>query len=145
MKKKKNFLIWCGNAGLGKTHLGAALVEWALKNFSSYRKYKESDLQKKVRGSMNEAKGDYLDYLKFFIDDELLMIDDIGRDGHSDWREEILIETVDQRYNSLLPTIFTSNLSSKEIIEKYHERISGRLFAKENCIIEIMDGKDHRQ
>lgn len=145
MKVKKHFLVWCGNKGCGKTYLGSALVEWSIKNFGSFRKHTESDLQKKVRASMNEEKGDYLDYLKFEIDDELLMIDDIGRDGWSTWREEILIETVDQRYNSMKPTIITSNLCRKDFEEKYHERIADRLFAKENFVIETMDLESKRQ
>lgn len=145
MQKKQHFLVWCGNKGIGKTHLGAALVDWAIKNFNSYRKHKESELQKKVRAAMAEEKGDYFDYLKFEIDDDLLMIDDIGRDGWSPFREELLIETIDQRYNSMKPTIFTSNLSRADFEEKYHERIADRLFAKENFVIETMDLISKRQ
>lgn len=145
MKAKKHFLVWCGNAGLGKTHLGAALVEWSLKNFSSYRKHRECELQKKLRAAMTEDRGDYHDYLKYFIDDDLLMIDDVGRDGWTEWREEILIETIEQRYVSMKPTIFTSNLSQKDFEERYNERVASRLFAKENFIIEIMDGVDKRK
>ena len=40
MNKKKNFLIYCGSPGIGKTFLCSAMIEWALKNFQYYQKEK---------------------------------------------------------------------------------------------------------
>lgn len=74
------------------------------------------------------------------IDDQFLMIDDLGISKHNEWREEILFALVDQRYRTGLPTIFTSNLSRNQFIEKYHERVSSRLFSQENIIVEIHQG-----
>lgn len=145
MKNPKNFLVFCGNPGIGKTYLCACLTEWAMTNFTFWKYWNESELLKRVRNSMKEGSGDYLSVLKLLIDDDFLMIDDVGSTGVNEWREEILFDAVDERYNSMKPTIFTSNFTVEEFKNNYHERISSRLFAKENIIIEIHDGIDMRR
>ena len=144
MKEPKNFLIFCGNPGIGKTYFCASLVEWALKNFNSFRYWHEAQLLQRIRDGMDQYKGDYLKDLSFLIDDDFLMIDDIGSQPINDWREEIIFDTIDRRYNSMLPTVITSNLSREQIEEKYHHRIASRLFAKENIIIELHNAEDLR-
>lgn len=145
LRGRKDFLIYCGNPGIGKTYFCAALLENALQNFSSVRYWNESELLKRVRSSMEEVKGDYLESLKLFIDDDFVMIDDIGSTGLNEWRKEIIFDAIDERYNSMKPTVITSNFSVKEFKEYFHERVSSRLFAKDNYIIEILDGQDLRQ
>lgn len=144
LEKPKNFLIYCGNPGLGKTHFCAALTLWAEKTFDSWRYWDESELYRRLRASMDEVKGDYLGTLKLLIDDQLIMLDDIGSTGINQWREEVLFDAIDERYTSMLPTIITSNFSVAEFKKLYHPRICSRLFAKENIIIEILDGVDLR-
>jgi DNA replication protein DnaC len=73
------------------------------------------------------------------------MIDDIGSSGMNDWRREVLFDAIDQRYESTLPTVFTSNLSRKELSDSLGNRAASRLFAKENLIIEMHDQIDRRQ
>jgi len=145
MKKKKNFLIYCGTPGIGKTFLCAALIDWAMKNFHSFRYWKEIDLLKKVRASIEEFKGDYQETLKNLLDDDLIFLDDIGSSGLNEWREEIFFSTIDQRYNNMKPTVITSNFSVKEMEKLYHKRISSRLFSHDSIIIELMDGEDLRK
>lgn len=144
MKNPKNFLIYCGTPGIGKTYVCSALVEWAMTTFRSFRYWNERDLLKKVRASMDEFKGDYLDALNYLIDDELVILDDMGSQEPNSWRKEIFFDAVDARYNSMKPTIITSNFSIEQFRKIYHPRLCSRLFAKENTIIEIMDGVDQR-
>lgn len=146
IKNPKNFLVYCGNAGIGKTHLAAALVEFGLTKFNSFRYWHEGDLLKKVRASIDEYKNsDYLDCLNYLIDDEFIILDDIGSSGLTEWRKEILFEAIDFRYCSMLPTVIITNFSKKEIRSLYHERLASRIFATENIVIEIHDGPDLRQ
>lgn len=144
MKKPKHFLVICGSPGLGKTYICAAFVEWAYSRFKSFRYWNESELLKRVRSSMDEFKGDYLESLKLLIDDEFVMLDDIGSTGLTDWRREVIFDSIDERYNSMLPTVLTTNFSEREIKENFHARVHSRLFSKENIIIEINDGRDKR-
>lgn len=146
MKKPTNFLVYCGSPGIGKTFLCAALTEWIMINFhEDWRYFTENEILKRLRNSMDNEKGDYLDSLKYMLDVEFLIIDDLGSSVKaSDWREEILFAMLDQRYNSMKPTIITSNYSALEFYNKYHHRIYSRLFSQENTIIEIPDGVDYR-
>jgi len=146
MKNPKDFLVYCGSPGIGKTFLCAALTEWAFNKFGNdWRYWKENDLLKKLRDSMDSMQGDYLDVLKYMVDAEFLIIDDIGSSTkQSDWREEVLFAILDQRYNTKKPTMFTSNYGQKEFLEKYHKRVHSRLFSNDNTIIEIPNGVDFR-
>lgn len=144
IKGRKNFLLYLGNAGIGKTYFCSAIYAHVCFRYASFRYWNESELLKRVRSSMDDCKGDYLDALKFLIDDELVILDDIGSTGLNEWRKEIIFDAIDERYNSMKPTVITSNFSIKEFKEFFHERVPSRLFAKENCIIEILDGVDLR-
>lgn len=144
MEKPKHFLVYCGSPGIGKTYFCASLIEWALSSFKSFRYWNESELFKKVRASMEEYKGDYLEALKYMIDDQLVMLDDVGSMGLNEWRKEVIFDAIDERYNTTLPTVITTNYTSKEIKDFFHPRVYSRLFAKENIVIEINDGIDQR-
>lgn len=146
MKNPTNFMIYCGSPGIGKTFLCAALTEWAMKTFGSdWRYWTENNLLKKLRDSMDSVRGDYLDALKYMIDAEFLILDDVGSGVKvNEWREEILFALVDYRYNTMKPTIITSNFCEKDFLQKYHARVHSRLFSKDNTIIEILDGIDYR-
>lgn len=143
MEKKEDMLIFCGNPGVGKTFLCACLVEWALLNFSSFRYYNETQLLTRVRDSI-EGHGDCMKELTQLLDDPLIMIDDIGSNKLNEWREEILFSAIDMRYNSRMPTIITSNFNREQFEKNYNRRLSSRIFAKENIVIEIHNGPDFR-
>jgi DNA replication protein DnaC len=145
MNKKKDFLVYLGNPGIGKTHLCAALVPFALENFDSFRYHTERQLLTKVRESMDLGQGDFLNTLKYNLDDPLVFIDDIGSSGLNDWRKDVLFEAIDMRYNTRLPTVITSNFNIKEFKKAFHPRFTSRLFAACNTIIELDTNEDFRQ
>jgi DNA replication protein DnaC len=117
-----------------------------MKTFGNdFRYWKENNLLKGLRDSMENVQGDYLDVLKYMIDSEFLILDDVGSSVKlTEWREEILFETIDYRYNHLKPTMITSNFCSEDFKKIYHNRIYSRLFSIENTIIEIPHGVDFR-
>jgi len=137
-------LIYCGSPGIGKTYFCAALTEWAFRTFDTFRYWKEADLLKRLRGDMDTYKGDYLQSLKLLTDDQFVILDDVGSTGIREWREEVLFDLVDSRYNTMLPTVITSNFNQADFRKLYHPRICDRLFATENLIIEINDGTSLR-
>lgn len=145
LQEKRNFLVYCGNPGIGKTYFCSALIEWIVTNFNTFRYWNESELLKRVRSSMQEFTGDYLEALKLLIDDEIVIIDDIGSTGLNEWRKEIIFDAIDERYNTMLPTIITSNFSKIEFEKLFHPRLSSRLFSNDNFIVEIHNGQDLRR
>lgn len=147
MKDPKNFLVFLSKPGIGKTYLCAALTEWALETFRSLRYHRERDLLAKLRQGIADGDGDYAKALEYYIDDDLIILDDVGSginpEKHTnrdlEWRAEILFSFLDYRYNSMKPTVITSNFSKRLFESVYSERIASRLFAAENKIITIFD------
>lgn len=145
MKKKKNFLLYLGNPGAGKTHLCAALFEWALRNFSSFRYFTEKELQEYLRKIMIENGWDTHKELERLFDCDLIFMDDFGKLSHTEHKETMFFDAIDIRYNSMKPTVLTSNLSIEEFKKIYEPRLCSRLFNNENIIIESMNDVDYRQ
>jgi DNA replication protein DnaC len=152
MKKPSNFLVYHGAPGIGKTYLCSALTEWSLEQFDSRRYHKEEVLLRRLRLGISESKGEYLDQLQLLIDDDFVILDDVGsginpeRDSKRDleFRREVFFSFLDYRYNCMKPTVITSNFSKDEFEAVYSPRISSRLFASENTIISIPVGTDMR-
>lgn len=145
MKNPENFLVFCGNPGIGKTYLCAALTGWALFKFgTNFRKWTEYDLLRKVREGIDK-NWEQIKCLKDLIDDSLIILDDVGSQSITDWRRDIFFDAIDFRYNSMLPTIITTNMYREDFKTRYHERVYSRVFATENTIIELHDGEDFRQ
>lgn len=117
-----------------------------LQNFATYRIYDEYTLLEKVRQSIAQyAYSDYTTSLKLLLDDELVIINDLGSCAVNEWREEVLFTALDMRYNSMKPTILTTNLSKEDFKEIYHSRVVSRIFAKDNIILELDEAIDWRQ
>lgn len=135
-----------GEPGTGKTYFCAAMVDAMCDRVQHLRYFDERDLLRRIRQGLSESStGDYLGHLQDLLDNQLVILDDIGSSGHNEWREEVLMEAIDLRYRKMLPTIITSNLSRKEFFETYGKRITSRLFAKENTIIDLNGMPDLRQ
>jgi len=154
MKNPKNMLVFIGSPGIGKTYFCAALTEWALTQFQNRRYHKEEKLLRELRKGISEDSGDYLIALELLIDDELIILDDVGSGINPDkityrdleFRREVFYSFLDYRYNKMLPTVITSNFSKEDFLKVYSERIVSRLFASENTIIKIFgEGLDKRQ
>lgn len=144
MNKPKNMLLIHGKPGCGKTRICAALMEWIFKTFSSFRKHRELDMLSYLRDNMGSGS-DYSRILEAKIDDDLIIFDDVGSGINPskitykdlEWRREVFFNFLDTRYNTMLPTIITSNFTRSEFMEVYSDRIASRLFASENKFISL--------
>jgi DNA replication protein DnaC len=154
MKNPKNFLVFTGASGVGKTYFCSALTEWSFLTFNHRRYHREQDLLSKLRSGISEGQGDYLIGLKYLIDDDFVILDDIASGITPDrvtyrdleFRREVFFAFLDYRYNSEKPTVITSNLTRQQFLDIYSERIESRLYATENTIIEMFGNDlDKRQ
>ena len=145
LKNNKNFLVYLGNPGCGKTYFCSSLIPWIHLKLRTYRYWKESDLMKKLRGGISDIKGSYLQTLEYMIDHQMVMYDDMGSTDMTEWRKEIISELINNRYESQKPTVITSNMTREEIQNQFGKRIYSRIFSKENTILEFHDSADLRQ
>lgn len=136
MRKGRDFLIYQGVAGCGKTHFCHSIENDARRfhNFESIRHWKEYTFFERIRNSI-ERGVDYNFETHYLADDDLVIYDDMGSIATREWRNEVLFSLVDFRYNSRKSTVITTNLTHSEIREKLGFRIYSRLFSKENTIL----------
>jgi DNA replication protein DnaC len=74
--------------------------------------------------------------------DGLVVLDDLGREKSSDWTGELVYALVNARYESQLPTIVTTNLTSAELGESPYWPAISRL-AEDGELVRI-DAPDRR-
>ena len=142
----KDFLLYLGNPGCGKTYFCAAMVNYLKEQKKHYIFNFERDFFSVLREEIEKGH-DPIHELEKMGDVPFVIIDDMGSarsDKLSDWQKEMLFNFVDIRAMSRLPTIITSNHYLKSIKENFEPRFYSRLSAKRNMIIELKD-EDLRQ
>lgn len=134
-----------GRPGCGKTHICSALIAWMYGKVSDIYFLREGKFLERIRSAM-DMKGDYRQEIEYQIDHQFFILDDIGSsgEGKTDWRKEVYFEAINLRYESMKPTVFSTNYSEQEIKEKLGERSHSRLFAKENTVIDMFSYPDMR-
>lgn len=134
-------LLFMGAPGLGKTHLTMAIVSGIIdKGYIPFYGPAENlfNLVSNERFS-GENKGIYQN----MIDSDLLVIDDLGTELSTEFSRSVLYNLINSRMLSQKPTIINTNLSMKEIADRYGERIASRLIGSYNANKFI--GNDIRQ
>ena len=104
--------LWLmGDTGTGKTTLGMLIASEALKAGKSVGVYFTPKLLTRIRQTYQEADNENA-YAKFFervTSVDLLYIDDLGSERHTDWVVEQLYAVINERYESRRPMLVTSN------------------------------------
>lgn len=73
----------------------------------------------------------------------LLLLDDLGAAKGSEWTEEILYRLVNDRYEAMLPGLFTSNHPAEDLRSVLGARVASRL--AEMCTQVALRGDDRRR
>ena len=84
-----------------------------------------------------EPKGDK------YLECDLLILDDLGTEFVNQFTVSCLYNLINTRQNRGLSTLISTNLSPKEITDKYEDRIYSRLMGRDSKII-LFVGKDAR-
>lgn len=135
-----------GGVGSGKTHIAYALF----KNVKEVLKLERDPLFWNTTELLAEIKEDFDRRYdsKHHIDEELmtarvvLFLDDIGAEKPTDWVQETFYRILNGRYERMLPTVFTSNLTIAQLAERMGDRIASRIV--ETCDIVHLKGEDKR-
>lgn len=144
--------IWfMGGTGTGKTTLGMLIAKEALAAGRSVAVYFTPKLLTRIRQTYQEAESENA-YARFFgqvTAVDLLYIDDLGSERHTDWVVEQLYAVVNERYEAQRSMLVTSNASGDVARgqEELEEQIGGRTVSR---LVEIcgdplpLYGTDHR-
>lgn len=122
--EKSQNLLFIGKTGLGKTHLTLAIVKGVIEKgylpiYGSAENLFSLIENEKFSG---EGRGTY----EAMLDCDLLVIDDLGTEMVTSFTRSVLYNLVNTRILKNKPTIINTNLSMKEIEEKYTERVASR-------------------
>jgi len=107
--------LWLmGNTGTGKTTLGMLVAKEALAASKTVGVYFTPRLLTRIRQTYQEAESPtaYDDFFRRVTSVDLLYIDDLGSERHTDWVVEQLYALINERYENQRPLLVTSNSDS---------------------------------
>lgn len=156
-------LVFLGPCGVGKTHLGVAIIRELIETKSVpclFYDFREiiRDIQSTFSSdsALNES-----DVLAPVFQSEVLVLDELGAKRTTAWVEETVFYIINQRYNNKKLTIFTSNYADsadeededrrdafyKKGEETLVDRIGIRLHSRiyEMCKIVKIEAEDYRK
>lgn len=140
----KGSVLMVGGTGLGKTHLSTAIAKELIE--SGYNVIYETaqniffDFEK---DRFLDRFGGEEPVSTKYLDCDLLIIDDLGAENVTSSSVSFLYNIINTRLNKNLPTIANTNFIAKELMKKYHERITSRLFGE--FFILKFSGEDMRK
>ncbi len=143
--KNSTGLIMLGKTGLGKTHLSLAILGVVInKGYSVYYDSVQNIMDKlqKEHFSRN-AQGEQESITQELFESDLLILDDLGAEFSTQFTVSQLYNILNTRMINSLPVIISTNLTVREIEEKYSQRIASRIVG--SCIPLQFCGKDIRQ
>ncbi len=145
-KPGSSSLLFMGATGLGKTHLSTVIAKAVIE--------KGYDV---VYDTTQNILGDF-EYERFgkgyntnveekltdkYFDCDLLIMDDLGTELTNNFTVSCLYNLINSRINAGKPILINTNLSGKELRERYDSRITSRLMGE--FAIMLFMGKDIRQ
>lgn len=149
-------VIFTGKVGTGKSHLAMSMVKAVNDHSEPYRKclfVSVDELISLLRYSYVSREGLTENQLRnLCVDADLLVLDDLGAEvgaintdkGASNDTVRMINAIVTGRMNK--PTVFTTNLTSKQINTMYDQRIASRILkgVNKDRIIKFSETKDKR-
>jgi DNA replication protein DnaC len=123
-----------GPYGRGKTGLAVSFAHAALMSSTvlDLAFVSAPDMFSRLRGTYNRNDGESeWDVVQEYATAGLLILDDLGAEAISatgrDWLEDRLYQIIGKRHSESLLTVFTSNLSIKELAPRIGERVTWRI------------------
>lgn len=134
-----------GCVGTGKTHLAYAIANQVLNSGVPVKVINVTDLANDLKKNFDTRK---------YIDVEILLIDDLGKEQGTAWICEALYNIFNSRYENMKPTIITTENGLADISINYITKIDGKEIDRgksivsrltESFIYVQLTGEDYRQ
>jgi len=117
------WLFLTGSYGCGKTHLAAAVANFAVGLGVPTLFLTVPDLLDWLRFSYDAPDVNFEERFEEIRHIRLLVLDDLGTQNATAWAQEKLYQIVNHRYVNKLPTVVTSNQSLEEIDGRIRSRL----------------------
>ncbi len=124
-QEPRDWLVIAGATGRGKTRLAAGIGNYCREAGMRVMFVVVPDLLDHLRSSYDPQNARGFDSLLDRVRNmPLLILDDLGSQSGTPWAAEKLFQIVNHRYNAQLPTVFTTNLTVKEIEPRLATRLT---------------------
>ena len=137
----KGWVLLEGAYGCGKTHLAAAIANFAVSMGVPTLFLTVPDLLDMLRFSYNAEDTTFEERFDEIRNANLLVLDDFGTQNATGWAQEKLFQIINYRYINKLPLVVTTNLRLSEI----EARIRSRLQDPELVSDVRMNAPDYRR
>jgi len=128
----RDWLIFTGTYGCGKTHLAAAIANHRVAQGEPALFIVVPDLLDHLRATFNPQST--VTFYQQFEDvrrTPFLILDDLGTESATPWAREKLYQIFDYRYNARLPTVITT----ASAIEELDPRLATRMLDVSRCTL----------
>lgn len=124
----KGWLLLEGGYGCGKTHLAAAIANFAVNNGAPTLFITVPDLLDSLRFAYADPETTFEQRFEEIRNAELLILDDFGTQNATAWAQEKLFQIINYRYINKIPTVITTNLMLDEIEGRIRSRLQDEEF-----------------
>lgn len=132
-------LVLLGPVGVGKTHLGTALVREMWHAGMSVVFRPEDEMLERMRPGRSGEAGE----LRTVVDADVLLLDDVGMVRASDWTDQQGYSVINRRWIDCKPIIATTNLAPADLRSAVGERVFSRLVGS-GAVVVTLKGRDRR-
>ncbi len=122
------WLLLEGGYGCGKTHLAAAIANFAVNNGTPTLFITVPDLLDSLRFAYADPETTFEQRFDEIRNAELLILDDFGTQNATAWAQEKLFQIINYRYINKLSTVITTNLMLDEIEGRIRSRLQDEGF-----------------
>ena len=121
-------IVMSGGVGTGKTHLGASMAQEVIRKYGMKAHFTTViKMVRRIRATYSrDSKESEEMVLDYFMNRDLLIIDEIGVQSGSDHEHNTIFEIINERYADMKPTIILSNEGIEELTKILGERIIDR-------------------
>ncbi len=136
-------LLMQGGTGLGKTHLSLAIANAVIQKGFGVIYGSAQNTVTKLEKERFQKENSTQDTNRLMLECDLLIIDDLGTEFSTSFVTAAVYNIVNTRLMTQKPTIISTNLSMKELEERYTERFASRILG--SYIPLFFRGNDVRQ
>ena len=117
------WLLLQGGYGCGKTHLAAAIANFAVNTGVPTLFITVPDLLDTLRFAFDDPESSFEERFEQIRTAPLLVMDDFGTHNATQWAQEKLFQIINHRYINKLPLVVTTNLSLADIEGRIRSRL----------------------
>jgi DNA replication protein DnaC len=119
----EGWLVLKGTYGCGKTHLAAAIANFAVSLGVPTLFLTVPDLLDSLRFSYQNPEVAFEERFEEVRNAKLLILDDFGTQNATNWAQEKLFQIINYRYINRLPLVVTTNLALNQIEGRIRSRL----------------------